>query len=340
MTELCIKEIDDHPSPDILPTSLCSASRDEKQQFLKSLASKVVDKYMLDEEKVTTLLDKVKNAEKEERERIKASQGGRFLCQFKGCGKTYRYDGKTKREHEKSHGILPAPESVLTYIVKPKSNDMFSYQSSFLEIGILVKNFYDAISEGDGLRIVRCWKFMLQYLKVDGASSRKYALEALYLQCQVNSLLSPRAAHRLIWNRFFKSKCGSGRNIPLDLALEHFNKLIKTLIRNMGANGLNKSAVNRHCKALATNKQLLDNFDEMCNITRRSGRHIQQSTRNDLIKVVKGVIDNNAFVFTDGRSYKHFSRMPSSLLDNFNASDMFKWINEHKKNVFLSRCAR
>ena len=69
---------------------------------------------------------------------------------------------------------------------------MFNYQSSFLEIGHLVKNFYDAISEGDGLRVLRCWKFMLLYLKEDGASSRKYALEALYLQCQVNALLTHR----------------------------------------------------------------------------------------------------------------------------------------------------
>ena len=38
---------------------------------------------------------------------------------------------------------------------------------------------------------------MLQYLKEDGASSRNYALEALYLQCQVNTLSSPHTAHRL-----------------------------------------------------------------------------------------------------------------------------------------------
>ncbi len=68
----------------------------------------------------------------------------------------------------------------MTYIVKlkPKRDDMLNYQSSFLEIGLLVNNFYDAISEGDGSRVVRCWTFMLQYLKEDGASCRKYALEA------------------------------------------------------------------------------------------------------------------------------------------------------------------
>ena len=45
---------------------------------------------------------------------------------------------------------------------------------------------------------------MLAYLIKDGASSRKYALEAFYLLCQTNSLLSPQASHRLIWNRFYQ----------------------------------------------------------------------------------------------------------------------------------------
>ena len=123
-------------------------------------------------------------------------------------------------------------------------------QSSFTEVGLLLKNFYDAVSEGDGMRVIRCWKFMLPYLKEDEAGSRKYALEAFYLLAQVHSLLTPQAAHRLIWNRFFKSKPGSGGNIPLDLALEHYNILIKVLIRNLGPNGLNRNAIDRYCKSL------------------------------------------------------------------------------------------
>lgn len=299
----------------------------------------MVDRYVLSEDKVTAILDKVHMAEKE---KTTEGKGARYTCRFPGCEKTYRFNGKRKRDHEDTHGLSEVPESITVYSNKTtiKRDDMFNYQSSFLEIGILVKNFYDAISEGDGQRVLRCWKFMLQYLKQDGASSRKYAVEALYLQCQVNSLLSPRAAHRLMWNRFFKNKSGAGGNIPLDLALEHFNRLVKILMRNIGANGLNKNAVDRHCKALSTNKQLLDNFDEMCNIVRRSGTHVQHSSSNDLRKVVKGLIENKAFEFTNGRTYKHFSGVKSSILADFNASALFKWINDHKKNVYLKRCSR
>ena len=221
-----------------------------------------------------------------------------------------------------------------------KRDDMFYYQSSFLEIAVLVKNFFDAISEGDGARVVRCWKFMLLFLKQHGASSRKYSLEALYLQCQINALLSPRAAHKLIWNRFSKSKCNVGGNIPLDLALEHFNRIIKTLMKKLGANAISQKALDRHCKVLTMNKQLLNNYDEMCYVTKRSGKHVRQSRRNDLVKVVQNLVESKAFEFTNGRTYKHFTNMKASLLEDFSISEMFKWVNEHKKHVYLNKCAR
>jgi hypothetical protein len=50
-----------------------------------------------------------------------------------------------------------------------------------------------------------------------------YALEGLTILCQIYALLSPKDAHRLIWNRSFKAKYDLGGNIPLDLALEHYN---------------------------------------------------------------------------------------------------------------------
>ena len=135
---------------------------------------------------------------------------------------------------------------------------------------------------------------MLPYLKEDGAGSRKYALEAFYLQVQLNTLLSQKAAHRLTWNRFFKSKSGPGGNIPLDLALEHFNLLLKVLIRNLEPNGLNKNAIDRYCKSLPVTKELLENVDRMCYVIRRSGKHSDRSTQDDLNKIVKELMNNKA----------------------------------------------
>ena len=38
----------------------------------------------------------------------------RFKCKFPGCDKTYKYDGKRKREHEASHGLPPVSVMVHT----------------------------------------------------------------------------------------------------------------------------------------------------------------------------------------------------------------------------------
>ena len=34
-------------------------------------------------------------------------------------------------------------------------DDVLNYQTSFVEVGLLLKNFYDAVAEGDGLRVIR-----------------------------------------------------------------------------------------------------------------------------------------------------------------------------------------
>ena len=70
----------------------------------------------------------------------------------------HQFDGKRKRQHKVSHG-LPIGESIMTYVFKgkPKRDNMFNYQSLFLEIGLLVKHFYDVVSDGDGVAGSLCY---------------------------------------------------------------------------------------------------------------------------------------------------------------------------------------
>lgn len=70
-----------------------------------------------------------------------------------------------------------------------ESDDMFNYQCSLMDHGLLYMNFTDAVAEGDGDRIMHCWKFLLLHFYTGGSS--KYALEALYLQLQQQAILSP-----------------------------------------------------------------------------------------------------------------------------------------------------
>ena len=139
---------------------------------------------------------------------------------------------------------------------------------------------------------------------------------------------------------FHKTKNGPGGNIPLDLALEHYNRLVKTVMRNLGPNASNPKALDRYCKRLAVNRLMLNNFDWVNNLKKLSGEHYRRSDRPDLLKIVNELIENQALSLSPGRQYKHFAGITDSLLTNFDMHDMYKWINEHRKNIYMKKCAR
>ena len=128
-----------------------------------------------------------------------------------------------------------------------KGHDVFNYNCALLADGLFFLNFLDAISEGDGLRVMRQYKYMLLYCRADGQLSNKYALVCLYQSFYINSLFSPRDCERLVWNRSVNNKGGRGNNIAHDLEVEHSNLYNKGGIRNLGPN-VTEKAVQALCK--------------------------------------------------------------------------------------------
>lgn len=64
-------------------------------------------------------------------------------------------------------------------VMQTSPDGVFNYARAVLNDGLFLMAFRDAIHEGDGVRILNCWKFMLTYFFSSG--HRKYALEAFYL---------------------------------------------------------------------------------------------------------------------------------------------------------------
>ncbi len=106
----------------------------------------------------------------------------------------------------------------------------------------------DAWSEGDGVRVLRCWKVLL--LHFFAGRRTKYALEALRIQVHAVGY-SPHFVHQ---RRFVNTH---GRNIPCDLHNEHVNKQFKGIIRNMGAN-FTKTESTRAARSV---HHLVESFD-------------------------------------------------------------------------------
>ena len=334
---LNITSIEDIPDEDHFPSCLPEESAKQKRTYIENLATIIVDKYVLQLDKVEDFLQKCKVA-KEGAGGEGGSNKGRFQCRFPGCSKTFKHDGSARQKHEGSHGEKQSSTPQRRF--EKALDDMYNYQLALLDYGMIAKNFFNAISEGDGESILRTWKFMLLYLKVDGKRSSKYGLEAFYILCQANCLLSPRAAYNLIWNRFTKTQNGLGGNIPLDLSLEHFNRILKNVLRMLGSNASSPASVDRYCKALATTKRLLEQWDASSRFIQQSGKHRISHAADDMLKIIKQLMADRALKYTPGRKYKYYRSIKSSIIEDLDISSLFEWINEHRRLVKINKIAR
>ena len=112
------------------------------------------------------------------------------------------------------------------------SDGVFNYTVQMFSLAFLHAE-YHAVREGDGLRVMRVWKFLLPIFKMAGR--KNYSLEALNLLSQ-QLTLSPREAQQLVWSRFVNTHGRSGCNKPCDLEMEHLNRSCKTAVAALGAN--------------------------------------------------------------------------------------------------------
>ena len=96
----------------------------------------------------------------------------------------------------------------------------------------------------------------------------------------------------------------------------------------------------KYIKALPFNQDLLDNFDDMCELIKRSGKHVKQCDNADKLKVVRELMSQKAFTFTPGRSYRTFNNCKNSLLADFDIADCYQWITTHKKQIANQKTVR
>ena len=77
--------------------------------------------------------------------------------------------------------------------IPDNTDSIYNYARVLCHFGSLVMEFRDAWHEGDGERVLRCWKLFLPHFKVAGCT--KYSLEALKLQINRGITFSPNLAH-------------------------------------------------------------------------------------------------------------------------------------------------
>lgn len=213
--------------------------------------------------------------------------------------------------------------------VDPVPDGVSYYARELLTFGLLFHEFEDAIKEGDGKRVERCWKFFLLIFKA--SNRKKYALEAVILLTNIQ-ILPPTLSHQLLWSRFVNS-CGKPtHNIPCDLFMEHLNRTAKEALGQHS--NLNPRSVQRVGNCLGLFRNTCKQFDQVTGSHQSSGRHVQSSEKGDLIRIVEQLVSSKVFKQSHGRSHASFKSFNGRLLTDGIDERKFKlWMNTHIQNT-------
>lgn len=121
-------------------------------------------------------------------------------------------------------------------------------------------------------------------------------------------------------------------NIPVDLAMEHLNRTVKSYISTLGAN-VNESTILQCGKSLKGIMDVCQTFDSENGIKPVSIEHTRSSTLGDRDKIIKELMDSNVFQYTPGRWHHSFKDIQPSISNSVNKKKLIKWIDKQKKKL-------
>ena len=178
-------------------------------------------------------------------------------------------------------------------------DSVYSYATDFLTLGLLWHGYHDAVRTGDGNRIMTYWKLLTFIFKKEGHFN--YAKEGFNILAQ-SLLLSPQKIAELKWCRTVNTIGRPGKNIPVDLHIEHLNRRLKGMMRNLGSN-ITPEAVRRVSRALGTIETVCSNFEEVTNISVSKDYHSMPSFERDLHKLIEQLEKEEVFVLKEQRHH-------------------------------------
>ena len=206
------------------------------------------------------------------------------------------------------------------------------YGKQLLSIGCLYLEFADAVKEGDGDRLIRCWRCLL--IIFCNSNRKNYAKEAILLLYQFGYVLSPQQTEQLLYNRFINMNGVPGRNILSDLYMEHLNRQLKNSIGALGSRKTENSII-RCGKAIGTIAPVLEQFDKINNVTEHHTLHKATEMKKDLVRIVNHMNKCKIFTMTEGRRYPTFPN-PRCLLHKQTENELISWTKMNMLYLIIS----
>ena len=153
----------------------------------------------------------------------------------------------------------------------------------------------------------------------------------LLLLVRVYSLLSETQAFNLKWNRFCNTSGQIGRNIPLDLRLEHLNNLLKACLKAVGAN-LHENSAKRVAASLSGIELIMQSVDEDRKFKRLSKTRGGKDPNEAVYQITNDLVNGDVFSKHPGReAYTGFEQFDQNIITKLDYREFYHWIKEHLK---------
>ena len=188
-------------------------------------------------------------------------------------------------------------------IYVPSEDKKLEYAIQIISLGCFYLEYSDAIREGDGIRVLRCWRYLLPIFWNSGRVN--YSNEVLNMLFQHDYSLSPRHSHDLLYGRFINVHGRQGKNIPADLHMEHMDRVLKECIHDLGSNQM-EQAITRVGKAMGAILPILDEYDEHNNISIPSGAHKPLNILKDQQKISMELSKHKILQYVPQRKHENF----------------------------------
>ena len=214
----------------------------------------------------------------------------------------------------------------MTHKVATSKNDdaIYNYHDARMQLGLFFLNFTDAIKHGDSKRYLRCMKFALMLLYKH--KHTKYAYIIMCLFAKIQALLSEKEAYLLVSNRFINYKGGVGKNIPVDLHMEHINLVLKRFVKGAGGN-VTKKTLQRMAQSIGVLEEIMAGIYSDCEKEKRTGHHGGNKPENSVSIISDDLMKGNVFEKIPGRGYASFTSFESEII-NVDHKNFFDWAKE------------
>jgi len=198
-----------------------------------------------------------------------------------------------------------------------------NYHTARMTFGLIMMLFTDSVKEGDIKRLLPCLKVFLLMLHTQHRV--KYSYVVLLFLAKVKSILPSGIAYEVMHNRFFNTSGKPGGNIPLDLRMEHLNKLLKIALKQLGSN-ISETGAQRIATGLDGLERLISNVHNDTMMQTNSGYHSSKHLKEIVFLITEDLINEKVFVHEPGRHYQSFKKFKSDMLHKLDNREFFRWV--------------